>query len=60
MTKKKEESERVRKAYAPRGERQQKMFNFRCDAENWEWLQQQPNKGRMLNTIIEQYRQQHT
>lgn len=52
MTKKLEESERVRKVYANRGERGQKMVNFRCDHENLEWLNQQPNKGRAINEAI--------
>ena len=56
MTKKLEDSERVRKAYAPRGERGQKMLNFRCDLENWEFLQGIPNKGRFLNLLIERAR----
>lgn len=52
MTKKLNEEERVRRAYSPRGQRGQKMVNFRCDLENYEHLQQQPNKGRYLNELI--------
>ena len=52
MTKKLEDSERVRKAYASRGERGQKMVNFRCDFANLEWLNKQPNKGRAINEAI--------
>lgn len=52
MTKKLTDEQRVRKAYAADGERGQKMFNFRCDLDNWEWLQQQKNKGRYLNELI--------
>lgn len=52
MTKKKEEAARVRKAYAPNGERGQKPFAFRLDNENVEWLNQQPNKGRYINELI--------
>ena len=52
MTKKLTDEQRVRKAYAADGERAQKMFNFRCDLDNWEWLQQQKNKGRYLNELI--------
>lgn len=55
MTKKIEDSERVRKAYSPRGVRGQRMFNFRCDLDNWERLQQQPNKGRFINDAIRAY-----
>lgn len=56
MTKRLSDEERVRKAYSPDGMRSQRMFNFRMDAENHEWLRQQPNKGRLLNQIIEEYR----
>ena len=59
MTKKIEDSDRVRKAYSPRGHRGQKMFNFRCDLDNWEWLQQQPNKGRYVNDIIREKREKN-
>ena len=41
-----------RKAYAPDGERAQKMFSFRLDADNSEWLAKQPNKGRYINDLI--------
>lgn len=56
MTKKLEESERKRKAYAPNGQRGQRMVNFRCDTENAEWLDQQPNKGRAINSAIAEAR----
>lgn len=52
MEKEKQAKERVRKAYAPKGERGQKMMSFRLDNENAEWLNQQPNKGRVLNELI--------
>lgn len=52
MTKKKEEGARVRKAYAPNGERGQKPFAFRLDNENIEWLNKQSNKGRYINELI--------
>lgn len=55
MTKKIEGNERVRKAYSPRGQRGQRMFNFRCDLDNWERLQQQLNKGRFVNDAIRAY-----
>lgn len=35
-----------------RGVVTQKMVSFRCDLEVWEWLQQQPNKGRYINRLI--------
>lgn len=50
--KEKEERERVRKAYAPKGETSQKMVTFRCDLENIEWLNRQVNKGRYINDLI--------
>ena len=52
MTKKKEEGARIRKAYAPHGERGQKPIAFRLDNENVEWLNWQPNKGRYINELI--------
>lgn len=45
-----------RKAYAKRGERTSKMMTFRIDADNLEWLNTQPNKGRAINYLIEQAR----
>lgn len=55
MTQKKSDDERVRKAYAQRGTRSQKMFNFRCDLDCWEKLSQQANKGRYINEAIRAY-----
>lgn len=55
MTKKIDENDRVRKAYAARGERGQKMVNFRCDLDNIEKLSRQPNKGRFINEAIRAY-----
>lgn len=52
-----EEKQRLRKEYAERGTRGQKMFNFRMDIENWNWLQSQSNKGRYLNNLIQQARE---
>lgn len=45
-----------RKAYAKRGERTSKMMTFRIDADNLDWLNTQPNKGRAINDLIEQAR----
>ena len=56
MTKKKEESKLIRKAYSAPGSRGQKMVNFRCDLENAEWLDKQPNKGRATNQAIAEAR----
>lgn len=55
---KKEEKERQRREYAPAGERSQKMISFRCDNENVDWLNQQPNKGRAINRLIAEARKE--
>lgn len=52
MTKRLEDSERVRRAYASRGERSQIRVGFLLDNEHREWLEQQPNKSRYLNRLI--------
>ena len=52
MKKEKEEKARVRKAYAAKGERSQKMMSFRIDFENAEWLEHQDNKGRTINNLL--------
>lgn len=59
MKEKKNEKERVRKAYAPKGERGQKMMSFRLDSENQEWLTRFQNKGRYINELIAADRKQH-
>lgn len=56
MKQEKEEKARIRKAYAAKGERSQKMMSFRIDFENAEWLEQQENKGRTINNLIAQAR----
>jgi len=53
MKQKEEEKVRVRRPYAVKGERNQKMMTFRVDNENLAWLEQQPNKGRYINQLIE-------
>lgn len=57
MKKINEPKERQRREYAPAGERNQKMICFRCDNENLEWLNQQPNKGRAINRLIAEERE---
>lgn len=47
-----EQKERVRKEYAKKGERSQKMMTFRVDNENVSWLDKQTNKGRYINNLI--------
>lgn len=41
-----------RKENKQKGVVTQKMVSFRCDLEVWEWLQEQPNKGRYINRLI--------
>lgn len=50
---KKEAKPRVRREYAKKGERSQKMVSFRLDNENASWLESQENKGRYLNSLIQ-------
>lgn len=57
MEKKKTEKVRTRREYAPDGERSQKMISFRCDNENFEWLNSQANKGRAINRLIAEARE---
>ena len=54
MEQKKEEKERMKKVYAPAGQRSQKMLTFRCDNDLLTWLSKQPNKGRYINDVIRQ------
>ncbi len=48
----------VRKEYASRGERSQKMVSLRIDYDNLGWLNQQHNKGRYINELIAADRKQ--
>lgn len=57
MTKKLEDSERVRKAYSPRGQRSQKRVTFLCDLENLERLDRAANKSRYINQALQAYEQ---
>lgn len=52
MKKEDEIKERVRREYAKRGERNQKMMSFRVDLDNIEWLESRENKGRYINELI--------
>lgn len=56
---KEQAKERTRREYAKKGERNQKMVTFRLDNENLEWLEQQPNKGRYINNLIEEDKKSH-
>lgn len=47
-----EKQERMKRRYAPKGERSQKMMSFRLDQENEFWLSSFSNKGRYLNNLI--------
>lgn len=55
MTKKVNEDERQRKAYAARGTRTQKHVSFRIDLDNLEKVSRQSNKGRYINDAIRAY-----
>lgn len=48
----KEEKPRLKRRFAPTGERSQKMMSFRLDHENEFWLSTMPNKGRYINNLI--------
>lgn len=58
MKKDEEMSQRIRKSYAPRGQRSQVRITFLLDAENYEHWAQQPNRGRYLNELIKKDRGQ--
>ena len=58
MEKEEKTGGRLRKEYAPKGERSQKMVTFRLDLENIDWLEQQQNKGRYINELIAADKQQ--
>lgn len=47
-----EKKERIKRRFAPAGERSQKMMSFRLDQENEFWLSTMPNKGRYINNLI--------
>lgn len=47
-----EKKERIKRKFAPKGERSQKMMSFRLDHENEYWLSTFPNKGRYINNLI--------
>lgn len=47
------EKELIRKGGNTRGVITQKMVSFKLDNDNLEWLQNQPNKGRYINSLIE-------
>lgn len=57
---KKEEKERIRKAYGKKGERTQRMMAFRVDQELIPWLDSQANKGRYINDLIAADKQRKT
>lgn len=48
-----------RKKRSPNGTRTQKMFNFRLDNENAQWLDAYQNKGRYLNDLIRRDRENY-
>lgn len=56
--KEQEPKERVRREYAAKGSRSQKMMTFRIDYENIEYLESKVNKGRFINDLLAQARAQ--
>lgn len=50
------EKELIRKGGNARGVITQKMISFKLDIENLAWLNQQTNKGRYINALIERDR----
>ena len=55
-----EKKERIKRKFAPAGERSQKMMSFRLDQENEFWLSTMPNKGRYINNLIKADRLRRT
>ena len=49
-----------RKAYAPDGQKSQKMMAFRVDNDLLDWLNSQPNKGRYINELIRTDKERQT
>ena len=47
-----EKKDRIRRKYAKRVEKSQKLVAFRLDLENEFWLSTMPNKGRYINNLI--------
>lgn len=52
MTKKVADADRVRRAYAPRGQRSQVRQTFLLDKENIDWVKSKPNISKFLNDLI--------
>lgn len=52
METEKKQAGRIKRAYAAKGSRSQKMISFRLDNEVAAWLEHQPNKGRYINELI--------
>lgn len=48
----KEKKEILRKEGKKRGVTTQKMMSFRVDNDLVEWLDSQPNKGRLINQLL--------
>lgn len=46
------EKEKVRKGGQTQGVRTQKMMSFRVDNDLIEWLNECPNKGRLINQLL--------
>lgn len=46
--------ELLKKGGNTKGERTQKMMSFRVDCYLIDWLNEQPNKGRLINDLLHQ------
>ena len=46
------EKEKVRKGGQTQGVRTQKMMSFRVDNDLIDWLNECPNKGRLINQLL--------
>lgn len=51
------EQKKTRKEGIKRGTVTQRMMSFRIDEDCWEYLKQQPNKGRFINELIKKSRE---
>lgn len=58
MSERTKDGERVRRAYAPRGQRSQVRVTFLLDNENVEHFNKQTNKSRYLNRLVANDREQ--
>lgn len=53
------EKEKVRKGGQIQGVRTQKMMSFRVDNDLIDWLNECPNKGRLINQLLYNEKMRH-